>query len=231
MKLILSGGGSEKDTEELNKKFSSLLDKSKPLLYVPIAMNEKKHPYSKCLKWLKSTFDNLGISLYEVITEKNMDKLSGYHPKTFSGIYIGGGNTPYLLNKLKETNAWNFLKKALDMDIPIYGGSAGAVIFGKTIIPALSYDKNEIGLKDLKGFDILNGIEIICHYSKNERQKIQDMIVKNKIKRLIALTERNGLFVTNISVTLIGKEEGLIFEKEKIKKISVGEKIKNQILF
>ena len=160
------------------------------------------------------------------ISEENISRLVNNDPKTFSGIYIGGGNTPYLLKKLKETGFWDFLKKAIDMNIPIYGSSAGAVIFGKTINPALPYDKNEVRLKDLKGFNILNGIEISCHYSENEKQIVQDLIEENKIEKLIALTEKNGLFITESSITLIGKEEGFLFEKGKIRKVSVGEKIK-----
>jgi dipeptidase E len=226
MKLILSGGGSGKDTEELDKKFSSLLDKSKPLLYIPIAINNKKHPYSECLKWLRSTFDSFGMSSYEMITEENINSLKNKNPKDFSGIYVGGGNTPYLLKIIKDTCLWNFLKSALRNGVPIYGGSAGAVIFGRTIIPAMPYDKNEVRLKDLNGFNILNETEIACHYSENEKQKIQDIIIKNKIKKLIALTERNGLFVANTSVTLIGKEKGFIFKEGKIKSISIGEKVK-----
>lgn len=211
MKIILSGGGSGKDTEELDKKFVSLLNKSKPLLYIPIAINEKKHPYSGCLKWLKATFDNLGISLYKMVTEGNMGELINNNPRAFSGIYIGGGNTPYLLKKIKETCLWNFLKLALKDNVPIYGGSAGAVIFGKTIIPSLPYDKNEVGLKDLNGFNILNGIEITCHYLKKEKQNVQKLMEKNHIKKLIALTEKNGLLIIDKSITLIGKEDGFLF--------------------
>ena len=110
MKIILSGGGYGKDTKELDGKFASLLDKSKPLLYLPIAIDNTKHPYPDCLKWLKSTFNNLGVSSYKMITEKTIDDLKNENPRDFAGIYIGGGNTPYLLRTIKETCLWNFLK-------------------------------------------------------------------------------------------------------------------------
>ena len=61
MRIILSGGGSGERTKELDEMFASLLDKTKPLLYIPIAIDSIKHPYSSCLAWLRSTFDKLGV--------------------------------------------------------------------------------------------------------------------------------------------------------------------------
>ncbi|MGC9309389.1 MAG: Type 1 glutamine amidotransferase-like domain-containing protein, partial [Candidatus Nanoarchaeia archaeon] len=165
------------------------------------------------------------ISSYEMITEQNIDSLKNKNPKDFSGIYIGGGNTPYLLKLIKDTCLWNFLKLALKENVPIYGGSAGAVIFGKTIIPALPYDKNEVSLKNLSGFNILNGIEITCHYSTKEKQNVQKLMKKNHIKRLIALTEKNGLFVNDKNITLIGNENGFIFLDLGTNEITPGSKI------
>jgi len=225
MKAILSGGGHGDQTKELEAKFAKLLDKSKSLLYIPLAIDSKKHPYDECLKWLKSTMDNLGISSYEMITEETIDTLKCKSPNFFAGIYIGGGNTPYLLRKIKETCLWDFLKSALNENIPIYGGSAGAAIFGKTIIPALYHDKNEVGIKDLNGFDILKGIDITCHYSEKEKQNVQNVIRENNIKKLIALTESNGLFVTDNSIELIGQEMGFIFREHKWQTISPNKKI------
>ena len=47
MKLILNGGGSGTKIASSYKKFVELLDKTKPVLYVPIAMaGNPDHPYS-----------------------------------------------------------------------------------------------------------------------------------------------------------------------------------------
>ncbi len=225
MKIILSGGGSGEKTKELDKKFSFLLDKSKPLLYIPIAIDHTKQPYDECLKWLRTTFEHLGVRKYEMWTEKDLDKVKEAEPEDYSGIYIGGGNTPYLLKKLKETKVWDFLKKAINKDLPIYGGSAGAIIFSKTIITSLYYDKNWVEIKDYSGMNVLGGKEITCHYTPTEREKVLRIMKEHKIKTIIALTERNGLFINNEKITVIGKEPAIVFKEEKITLIPPEEKI------
>jgi hypothetical protein len=62
MNLIITGGGSGEDTRDIDLAFASKLDKEKPLLYIPIAIDNIKHPYPSCLEWLKSTFEEMGLS-------------------------------------------------------------------------------------------------------------------------------------------------------------------------
>lgn len=91
MDLIVTGGGSGKDTEEIDNLFASKLklNKDKPLLYIPIAMDNIKRPYPECLNWLKSTFDNLGVRKYEMWTENGINGMKEKpSPSNFSGIYI-----------------------------------------------------------------------------------------------------------------------------------------------
>lgn len=223
MRVILSGGGSGEKTKELDEKFASLLDKSKPLLYIPIAIDNIKHPYPECLAWLRATFDRLGLHRYELWTEQDLHKAKKASPDTFAGIYIGGGNTPYLLKKLKESQLQKFIKRCLAKNIPIYGGSAGALVFSRSIISSLYYDKNWVEIKNLEGFDILNGKEITCHYSEKEDEKVRKMIKEHNLGYILALTERNGLFINNNKISLIGQEPAILYEKNKKKKINPGE--------
>ncbi len=51
MKLFLSGWG--KRAFNLDKKLMKFVDKTKPMLYIPIAMNVKRHPYSESLENIK----------------------------------------------------------------------------------------------------------------------------------------------------------------------------------
>lgn len=226
MRLIVTGGGSGKDTKEIDELFASRLDKTKPLLYIPIAMDNIKRPYQDCLRWLRSTFDNLGVEKYEMWREDEIKNMKEKPPPSqFSGIYIGGGNTPYLLKKIKYTFIWDFINEALKKEIPVYGGSAGALIFSKTIISSLKYDKNWVEIKNLEGFNVIGGHELTCHYSENEKAKIKDLISKNNIKNLIALTEKNGLDVNDKEIKMIGQEKGFVFNNCIESEISINEKI------
>jgi dipeptidase E len=223
MKLILTGGGSGEKTRELDELFASLLNKSKPLLYIPIAINTKEHPYPECLKWIKETFDELDVKTYDMWTEKDLKKSKTINPEEFSGIYIGGGNTPYLLKILKESNFWDFLKKAIKLGIPIYGGSAGAIIFAKTIIPSLSADENEVGITDFKGMNILNDFEFWAHYEDSLEPKVQEFIEKYGLKKIIAVPEDCGLVIEDNQTKVIGKSPAIVFENNNKKIINSGE--------
>lgn len=52
MKLILCGGGSGEQNHFANKKLNEIIDHSKPLLYIPLAMDEGDHPYDSCYEWI-----------------------------------------------------------------------------------------------------------------------------------------------------------------------------------
>lgn len=224
MKLFLSGGGSGEQSELLDKAFADSLDKKKPLLYIPIAINNKKHPYPECLNWLKSTFDKLGVTNYVMWDEKDLYLSQKERVTNFSGIYIGGGNTPYLIKTLKDTGCWKFIKEAT-LNIPIYGGSAGAIIFAKTINPCLIEDEKFVGLKDMSAMNLLNEKEIWAHYKPENDKDIKEFMIKYNMKEIVALPEETGIILENNSMKILGKKSAFIFSDSK-KEIKSGEILK-----
>lgn len=221
MELILSGGGSGEKSLEMDKLFASLIVKSKPLLYVPIAIDRIKHPYSECLKWLKGTFDSLGVEVYEMWTEEEIYQPKEIKPEDFGGIYIGGGNTFYLLKTLKESGFWNFLIMAMKKDIPIYGGSAGAIIFGESILT--SPDENIVGLKDFSGMNLLKEASIFCHYKPEKEEKVNEKLKDFHLNKIIALSERTGIYLKDNKITIIGQEPAYVFSNENKRQVGVGQ--------
>ena len=246
MVLILTGGGSGKNTEEIDKYFASLINKKKPLLYIPIAIDTIKHPYPECLKWLKQTFDKLGINKYEMVTEETISKYADKAPNNYGGVYIGGGNTPYLLKKIKESGIISFIEKAVEQNIPIYGGSAGAIIFGKTIKSSLKVDKNWVNITDFTGLNKTHGWDIWCHYTPEHQKNLEigfldarsgsqtlrhdkmisEFLTKNKdIEKLIVLSEKNAIIVNKKEIQVIGQEPAIAISSTFRKIINMGEKI------
>jgi len=213
MKLFLGGGGGKEDSIELDKKFVASLDLSKPLLYIPIAINTDKHPYSGCLEWLLDVFRSLGVKNIVMWTEDDLKQKQEKDFEQFSGVYIGGGNTFKLLKELKEFGTFEILRKLLQKDIPIYGGSAGAIIFAKTIIPALSADENFVGLTDFSAFNLVKNYDMWCHYRDTYDEMIKDYTSKYNLEKIIAIPENAGLYVTDNNIETVGPSDIFIFKQ------------------
>ena len=75
--------------------------------------------------------------------------------KSFDVIYVCGGNTFTIIDRMKKTGVFEFVKNAIEKNNAIYVGiSAGSIITRKSIEIAgwgSEGDINEIGLKDLSG--------------------------------------------------------------------------------
>lgn len=226
MKLFLSGGGGKEDSIELDRKFVSNLDLSKLLLYIPIAINTEKHPYSGCMNWLLGTLGPLGVKDITMWTEEDLKEKQEKDFEQFGGIYIGGGNTFKLLNELKEFGTFEILRKLAKKDVPIYGGSAGAIIFAKTIIPALSADENFVELTDFNTLNLVNDYEIWCHYDESIDPLIKSYMEKYYLKKIIAIPENAGLYVTENNIEVVGPANVKIFEGEDVKEFKAGSLIK-----
>jgi len=223
MKLYLSGGGIGEDSVELDRKFASVIDKSKPLLYIPIARNEKRHPYPGCFQWLKKTFNPLGIDKIEMWTEKDLRENAETELERFGGVYMGGGNTFYLLKELKDSGFLPKLERLVRKDVPFYGGSAGALICARTIIPALTIDPNDVKLKDFDAMEFVRDYDLWVHYEPTQNKKIQDYKEKHNLN-LIALPENTGIFVTDETIEVVGPGSAYLPSK-KMKEVKPRHKI------
>ncbi len=198
MNLILSGGGSGKQTVRVNTLFTSLL-KNKDIMYIPIAIDKVKHPYDSCLEWIKGELGEYGDFNITLFKEEDIKSISYDDIVKYGGIFIGGGNTFYLLKELRESKFDSKLVKLLsNTDIPVLGGSAGAAIFAKSIKTVELYDENIVNLKDLNGLNMMNGSNIWAHYEDSMEGLVKEYrdILKTDI---ICLREDEGLYITNMN--------------------------------
>ena len=67
MQLILCGGGSGEQNTLANQKLNEIIDHTKPILYVPLAMNENDHPYNSCYEWIQGELSNVDIPSIEMV--------------------------------------------------------------------------------------------------------------------------------------------------------------------
>ena len=191
MKLLLSGGGEPDQVKPLDKYFANYVKDGK-ILYIPVAMD--KIPYDDCEKWFRETYAKYNLNNIEMCTNlKEINDLNNY-----KAIFIGGGNTFKLLKEIKESNFDIKLKDYLNNNGFIYGGSAGAIIFGKTIESAIHADKNTVNLKDLNGLNILDDYDVWCHYKETDN-------LKDLNRKTIVLYEESGILYDGKEIKTIGK--------------------------
>ena len=178
MKLFLNGGGCGKQTLLTYKEINKIINHSKPVLYVPLAIDEINHPYDSCYEWIKEEISMIDIPNIEMV--RTFEELANKDFNKYSLIYIGGGNTYKLLNGIKTMHTYDKLKEYIKNDGIVYGGSAGAVIFGKDINIIKVMDNNDVGIKDTSGFNYLNGMSLFVHYT-NYKSKYTEEENKNGI--------------------------------------------------
>jgi len=206
MTLYLSGGGCGEDSKELDKKFIKEIKNKKPILYIPLA---REPPYKSCLNWIKSNFLPLEFHNFKMV--ESAEELKNINLEDYSGIYIGGGNTYKLLNELKSADFLQILKKFIESNRIVYGGSAGAIILGKNI--STTNDKNVIKIKDFSGLNEVGNFSIYCHYNKSEKKNVERKFNNNNIS-IIALPEKVGLIIKKGKCNIVGKESAFIFNGE-----------------
>lgn len=225
MRIFLNGGGDGAQTVEAYKRLNDVIDYEKPLLYIPLAMKSEMYP--SCLEWIKGELREMDITGIEMVTsaQEITDKDLGQ----YCAIFIGGGNTFKLLYELKVSGAFEKIKAYIDNDGIVFGGSAGAIIFGETLDSCMLDDANEVELKDIRGFNVLNGISLLCHYTNRTEEKDNEskqyLMELSKQRKVIALPEVDTLFINGDVVELIGERPYYMFESGVMKEQTVGFKL------
>ena len=212
MKVFLCGGGADIQTIEANKRLNEVIDHLKPCLYIPLAMEPEK--YDSCYEWITGELSAVEIPGIEMV--RSAEEILSKNLKDYSVLFIGGGNTFKLLRDLKVSGAFEKIKEYLDNGGVVFGGSAGAIIFGRDLEACRLDDTNEVNLTDIDGFDVLNGISILCHYTnrmaEKDEQSKQFLLELSKRRKAVALPEEVTLFVNDESVEVIGNRPYYFFE-------------------
>ena len=164
-KLVCIGGGEipryknglllPYETREIDEKIVRLSNKKNPkVLFISIASS---HP-EEYFEGIKKVFTSLGC----IVTHLNIEKTYEALEKEILGtdiIYVGGGNTKYLIEKLKETGIDKLLIKAYDNGIVCSGLSAGSYCWYK-----YNYDL-------LEGMGVINAVNCVHYDEKDDTSK------------------------------------------------------------
>lgn len=235
MQLILCGGGSGEQNTLANQKLNEIIDHTRPILYIPLAMDENDHPYDSCYEWIQGELANVDIPSIEMV--RTFDELASKNLQHYAALFIGGGNTYKLLLGLKQSGAFNNIRDYINNNGIVIGGSAGAVIFGYDINIIASMDPNDVKLDETKGFDALSGISVFPHYTnkkskltleENEARlnKFTNSIIEfsQSIGQVIAIPEEDAIYLNEDKIEVLGTRPYYTFKNGISEKFEIENK-------
>jgi len=226
MRLLLNDGGHGEKTISAIRKLNEIIDHSKPILYIPLAMDEVKHPYGGCYEFIQGELSIVDVPTIDMVrTFKDLASKNLYY---YSAIFMGGGNTYKLLKGLKESSAFENIREYIINDGIVFGSSARTVIFGEDIAVIASVDSNDVDLIDTKGFNIFDGISIFPHYTNKKSKLTEEQNVErhnNFTKSILdfslsggsvfAYSEEDTVYVNGEIVEIIGDRDYFFYNRWK----------------
>jgi dipeptidase E len=204
-RLILSGGRIQ------DALIPVLLKKvnDKRVLYLPLAK-----PVSERIEYGKYFLDEMklhGFTAIDVWT--TTEKKHFVDIQDYGAIYIPGGNTFSLLYELRNTGFIDILRLYAKKNGLVYGSSAGAIIFSKTVEAATignAADENTTGITNVSGLDMLTGHLLHCHYTLQDDDALVQLSTATR-SPIIALPEGAGVLVEDKSIMVIGELPVTVF--------------------
>lgn len=189
--------------EELLKKTVALKKRTIGLIYTARQPDDWKwlDLYDKELKTLGFSYDVINIS--EALNAASLPEYDIY--------YVCGGNTFYILDRLRRTGMDTVLQSAVGKGKLYIGVSAGSIIAGPDISTSgfggdLA-DTNDVHLVDLTGFSWVP-FHLSPHFTLESQREIE-IFVQIKHLPIVALTDGQAIVVSDTGVKLVGGNGGI----------------------
>lgn len=189
--MLLTSAGFE--NPKIGEIFLKLINKPSSeikILFIPTASRTDEELFY--VDKSKRELLDLGIKK-ENIYVYNLDKnISEEELNKINALYVCGGNTFYLLHKIRESNFGEKIKEMVKNGIVYCGASAGSILLGPDIRIS-GIEGNDIGIKDFTGLNLTDKI-ISPHYDKGE-EEIVSKFEKETGQKIIRLTNRQALLI------------------------------------
>lgn len=209
-RIICIGGGEirSKETLEIDRYIASLAkehsgEKRAYGLFIGTASHDSMPYFNSFRKTYTSVFDIKADVALSVYGEMDIEKIKDKFAKA-DFIYVGGGDTVYMLQKWQEFGLLPLIKEAYERGVILCGLSAGAICWFDLMYTDSALAGNGEDYSIQKGLNWLEGI-MTPHY--NERISDFDLVMKSMpngtkayaVENLSAIEFVNGEFTKSIS--------------------------------
>jgi len=197
-KLLLTSAGLS--NQNIRNEFLDLLEKPASetrIVLIPTASRTEEE-----LKYVEESKEELietGIKRENIKILDLDHKIIYKDVKRFDVIYVCGGNTFFILHKVRENNFDKVIERFVNEGKLYIGVSAGSIIATPSI--ATSSDENDIGIKDLTGLKLVD-VLIKPHYNEDKKSIIEEYRKKFPYK-IVPLTDNQALVVRNGKMKIV----------------------------
>ena len=196
MKLLLTSDGFT--TPQITNEFLALT--GKPVadirlgVVVPNAIESEIEVYYFNLHM--NIFSQIGLVSQNIHIINLDDDLSFESFENLDAIFVCGGNTFYILYKMRESGFDKYIKQFVESGGIYIGESAGSIIAGPDIEIAgwgSEGDENSIGLEDLSGLNFTD-ISIFPHFKEVLDSEVEEFKAKAG-NPVITLTDNQAMSI------------------------------------
>jgi dipeptidase E len=206
--LILGGGGSADEELVVLDYYARLIGRGGNVLYLPVAAPDSETNIERYRRWIASVLPPRRLrvgDIWPAFEAHKPDELD-----SFDSVFLGGGNTFRLLQQLRASGFAQALIDFCRSGRTIYGGSAGAIVFGRDISSCAYHDANDVGLTDTQGLDLCGGYSVWCHFEPEQEESIERH-VRASGESLIVLASTSGAVVTEEGVFGLGSGAAFVW--------------------
>lgn len=199
-KLLLTSAGFE--NPKVGNEFLKLINNNPSIvkvLFIPTASRTEDELYY--VEESRKELLDVGIKEENIIIYNLDYTISNDVLDEISVVYVCGGNTFYLLNKIREVKFDSVLNKLMQNGVLYVGASAGSLVVGPNInIPDYS-DTNDICISDFNGLNITD-IVVVPHYLEKQKERIDEAKKITKYP-IVPLTDSQALLIIDGNMTII----------------------------
>ena len=208
MKLFLT---SSCVSENLREPFLKFLGKPTDRLkfyFIPTATDVEESKFYTCASM--DDFSAIGINpIWYSLKFKTSDQITR-ELSDADFIWIGGGNTFYLLDVMKKTGALSIIDDLVRNKNVMFGGTSAGTIVATPSIEIASWgehsDPNDVGLTNL---DSLNFVPFYTHVHYNPAAEKNMLLAKDSRMQIYAIPDGSAVEVIDDKITMHGSVEVL----------------------